>query len=241
MRKEVRHLKDHLIVCGYGRVGQQVVQELRKRNAPLVVIENDQALIEELERQNILYVPGDSTSDDILLAAGIKQARGLIVAIPGEAENVYIALSARQLRQDLIITTRSDALEGESKMLRAGATQVICPHRIGGIRMALSTISPNVVDFMEIAAGDGKAGPRLEEIRVGVDSALEGQTLMDSPLRSQLDIVVVAIKKTDGKLVFNPRSDTKIKSEDVLIVVGETANLEKLQELTAGKAPPQES
>lgn len=234
MRHEVRHLKDHLIVCGYGRVGQQVVQELRKRKAKLVVIENDPELIEELAQENILYVPGDSTSDDILETAGVERARGLIVAIPGEADNVLIALSARQMNPNLVITARADSPRGESKMLLAGASQVVCPHRIGGIRMALSTISPNVVDFMEIASGDGGAGPRMEEIRVGAGSPLAGQTLMDSPLRSELDIVVVAIKKTEGKLVFNPRSDTRIKAEDILIVVGESANLEKLQKLTAG-------
>ncbi len=236
MRKEVRHLKDHLIVCGYGRVGQQVVQELRKRKAQLVVIESNQELIEEMAQEDILYVPGDSTNDDTLIAAGVKRARGLIVAIPGEADNVYIALSARQINADLNITTRADSPRAESKMLLAGANQVVCPHRIGGMRMALSAISPNVVDFMEIAAGDGGAGPRLEEIRVGKGSELEDRTLMDSPIRSKLDIVVVAIKKSDGKLVFNLRSDTKIKSEDILIVVGETANLEKLQGLTSAAA-----
>jgi len=233
MRKEVRHLKNHYIVCGYGRVGQQVVQELVRRQVDLVVIEHRQNLVEDLATKNILFVPGDSTSDDILIAAGIRVARGLIVAIPGEADNVFIALSARQLNPNLIITARADSTPARSKIILAGADQVVCPHEIGGMRMALSTLSPNVVDFMKVAGGGDESGLRLEEIRVGESSALAGGMLKDSPIRSELDIVVVAIKKPDRKLLYNPRSDTKIEQDDILIVIGESANLEKLQELTA--------
>ena len=191
-----------------------------------------------MAEKNILYVPGDSTSDEILLAAGIERARGLIVAIPGEADNVFIALSARQLNAGLVITARADSNRARSKILQAGADQVVCPHEIGGMRMALSTLSPNVVDFMRIAAGDEETGLRLEEIRVGEGSGLEGVMLKDSPIRARLDIVVVAIKKPDCKLVYNPRSDTKLQAEDILIVIGESSNLEKLQELTATAATP---
>ncbi len=238
MRKEVQHQKDHYIVCGYGRVGRQVVQELQKRGVPLVVIESHEKLIEELAQNNILYVPGDSTSDDVLLTAGIGRARGLIVAIPGEADNVFIALSARQLNSDLIITARADTPQVRAKIRLAGANQVVCPHEIGGVRMAMSTISPNVVDFMKVFSGDEESGLRFEEIRVGEGSTIENLSLKDSPIRAELDIVVVAIKKPERKLVYNPRSDTKIKANDILIVIGEASNLVKLQELTAGTTTP---
>jgi voltage-gated potassium channel len=232
MRKEVRHLKNHYIVCGYGRVGQQVVQELLRRRVDMVVIESRENLIEEMAAKNILFVPGDSTSDEILIAAGVRSARGLIIAIPGEADNVFIALSARQLNPELIITARADSQRARSKIIQAGADQVICPHEIGGMRMAMSTLSPNVVDFMKVAVGEDETGLRLEEIRVGASSRLEGVMLRDSPLRAELDIVVVAIKKPDRKLMYNPRSDTKIEAGDILIVIGESSNLTKLQELT---------
>ncbi len=233
MRKEVRHQKNHFIVCGYGRVGRQVVQEMRKRKMPIVVIESREQLIEELAQENILFVPGDSTLDDVLIAAGVKVAKGLVIAVPKEADNVYIALSARQLNPEISITARADSPEGRSKIIQAGADRVVCPHEIGGVRMALSTMSPNVVDFMKIVGGDAETGLRLEEIRVGQGSTLEGVTLAESPIRSELDIVVVAIKKSDDRLLYNPRSDTKIRADDILIVIGTAENLEKLQSMTA--------
>jgi len=234
MRKEVRDLHDHYIVCGYGRVGRQVVQELQKRKADLVVIENRPNLIDELAQQNVLYVPGDSTSDETLLAAGIERAKGLVIAIPGEADNAFIALSARQLTPRLIITARADSPLARSKILRAGANQVICPHEIGGTRMALSMLSPNVVDFMRIMAGDEETGLRFEEIEIGAGSQLAGRLLKDTPLRAELDVMVVGIKTPGRPLVYNPRSDTILEPKDILIVIGRTANLERLQELAAG-------
>lgn len=233
MRNEVRHQKNHFIICGYGRVGRQVVQEMSKRNMQIVVIENREQLIEELSQEGILFVPGDSTLDDVLIAAGVKEARGLVIAVPKEADNVYIALSARQLNPEISITARADSPEGRSKIIQAGADRVVCPHEIGGVRMALSTMSPNVVDFMKIVGGDAETGLRLEEIRVGQGSTLEGVSLAESPIRSELDIVVVAIKKADDRLLYNPRSDTKIRADDILIVIGTADNLEKLQGMTA--------
>lgn len=232
MEKKLKDLKDHYIVCGYGRVGVQVCNELCSRKAPLVVIEKNPERMEELQRRGILAAEGDCTDDSILEAAGITKAKALISTIASESENVFVSLSARQINPKIFITARAESSSAEKKLLRAGAERVVSPHEIGGIRMALVTLRPDIVDFMRVVGGDEKTGFTIDEIEVFPDSRIANQLLKDSPIRCELGILVIGIKKKGKEMVFNPSPDTTIEAGDILIVIGENNKLEQMGKMT---------
>lgn len=232
MQKQLKDLKDHYIMCGYGRVGAQVCREFCARNVPLVVIDKNPEIIEELTRQGIVVIEGDCTDDSVLETAGIRKAKALISTIASESENVFVSLSARQFNPQIFITARAESSSAEKKLLRAGADRVVLPHEIGGIRMALVTLRPDIVDFMRVVGGDEKTGFAIDEIEVLPDSHITDTLLKDSPIRCELGILVVGIKKKGREMVFNPAADTKIEAGDILIVIGETKKLERMGKLT---------
>ncbi|GAB4316171.1 MAG: potassium channel protein [Candidatus Zixiibacteriota bacterium] len=235
MERGLRRMKDHYIVCGYGRVGKRVVDELLRRGKKVVVIEDDPDRQEELSDANIPFVPGDASDDKVLQNAEISRAEGLIVAIPSQANNVLIVLTARQLNPELRIVGRGDEDSAKQKILRAGADAVVCPHEAGGIRMAIAGVSPNVLDFMQIAGGD-ETEIRIDEIRVGEGSKLCGSTLKDSPIRSQLGLIVIGIRKAGGRMRFNPDATERLDAGDIIIVIGANDKLGTLRELTVSPA-----
>jgi voltage-gated potassium channel len=232
MEKDVKKLKNHYILAGFGRVGQIVYNEFEKSGKPFVVIESNAEMINILQNKGGLYIEGNSTEDEVLHEAGIDRAVGLVSTIPSEADNVYLALSARQLNPDLKIIARADSPDAEKKLYRAGADRVICPYELGGMRMALSIIRPNVVDFMELESAGAEAEISIEEVIVPENSSLDGVTLKDSDLKNKLDIMVVAIKKPDKTIHFNPSADTNIKVGDILVLIGRKSNLAKLDLMT---------
>jgi len=232
MEKQLKDLKDHYIVCGYGRVGEQVCKEFISRKAPLLVIEKNPDRIEELHRKGVLVVEGDCTDDSILEAAGIQKAKALVSTIASESENVYVSLSARQFNPRIFITARAESPSAEKKLLRAGADRVVLPHLIGGIRMALVTLRPDIVDFMKVVGGDEKTGFAIDEIEVLPNSSIANTVLRDSPIRCELGVLVVGIKKKGKEMVFNPSPDTRIEAGDILIVIGENKKLEMMGRLT---------
>ncbi len=233
MEKSLKGLKDHYIVCGYGRVGRRICKEFWIRKAPFVVVENDPQIVEQIEKDGFLCVQGDSTEDSTLTNAGIEKAKGLVSAVANEADNVFIVLSARQLNPDLFITARADSDAAERKIKRAGANKVVSPYKIGGIRMALTTLRPNLVDFMKVVTFDKETGLVIEEIEIKPNSPLTFCTLKDSPIRKEFGIMVAGIKKPGKDVFLNPSPETKIEAGDILIVIGEKEQLEKL-EMIAG-------
>lgn len=232
MQKGIRELVNHYIVCGFGRVGRRVARELCLRRVPFVVVDQDPQRIEQAEKDGFLFVQADSTADQTLIDAGVERAKGLIIAIANEADNVFISLSARQLNPSLFITARGETDEAEKKLLRAGANKVVFPHKIGAIRMALTTLRPNLVDFMRVVTFDKDTGLAIEEIQIKPGSPLEQTTLQVCPIRKELGIMVVGIKKVGKDVFLNPAPDTKIEAGDILIVIGEREKLEKLERLT---------
>jgi voltage-gated potassium channel len=232
MEKQLKDLKDHYIVCGYGRVGMQVCKEFSSRKVPLVVIDKNPEIVEALARQGMVVMEGDCTDDSVLEAAGIRKAKALISTVASESENVFVSLSARQFNPQIFITARAESSSAEKKLLRAGADRVVLPHEIGGIRMALVTLRPDIVDFMRVVGGDEKTGFAIDEIEVLPDSPIANTLLKDSPIRCELGILVVGIKKKGKEMVFNPSADTKIEAGDILIVIGETKKLERMGKLT---------
>jgi len=235
MEKQLKDVKDHYIVCGYGRVGEQVCKEFCFRKLPLVVIEKNPERVEDLVKQKLLVVQGDATDDEVLLAAGIQRAKALISTVASESENVFMALSANQLNPRIFVTARAESKSAEKKLLRAGADRVVSPHEMGGLRMALVTLRPDVVDFMRIVTGDQETGFGIEEIEVKEKSAIADTLLKDSPIRCELGLLVIGIKKEGKEMIINPSPQTRIEAGDILVVIGENQKLEKLGQLTSGK------
>jgi voltage-gated potassium channel len=229
MQKGIKVLVDHYVVCGFGRVGRRVAQELCTRKVPFVIIDNDPQRIEQAEKDKFLFVQGDSTADQTLIDAGIERARALITAVANEADGVFIVLSARQLNPNLFITARAETEEGKKKLLRAGANKVISPYKIGALRMAMTTLRPNLVDFMQVITFDKDTGLTIEEVQIKPGSPMINSTLRECPMRKELGIMVAGIKKMGKDVFLNPSPDTTIEVGDILIVIGEKEGMEKLE------------
>lgn len=234
LEKVIDKLRDHYIVCGYGRIGAYICREFLARPTPFVVVERDETLCERLDKEGILFVRGDATDDETLIKAGILKARGLITAVTSDTSNVYITLTARGLNPHLFILARSGEEGSEKKLQRAGASKVISPYTIGAARMAQAVLRPSVVDFIEIATAGHNLELQLEEISVRPASRLVSKTLISSGIRKELGVIIVGIKKGDGQMVFNPASATVIEAEDILITLGEPAKIQNLERIAGG-------
>jgi len=228
MVKQLSTLENHYIICGYGRMGKKICQELEENKAKFVVIEKNPTEIENLRIKDYLFVEGDATDDDILTQAGIKKAKGMVAVLHTEAENVFTTLSSRALHPKIFIVARAVEEETESKLLKAGANRVVKPYEIGGHRMTQVLLRPGVVDFIDIIAREKRIDLHIEEIEVKDGSILVGQTLAQSPIRNKLNIIIVAIFQADGKVTYNPQSNTVIQKDNKLIVIGEEKNIQQL-------------
>jgi voltage-gated potassium channel len=228
LEKQIAELKDHYIICGYGRIGTIIVKELRNAKIPLVVIDQDPVSIAALEEQGILCLNMDATSDEALQSAGLAMARGLVTAVSSDADNVFIALSAKGMRPDIFILARASDEKNESKLLRAGASRVVCPYQMGGRRMAEILHKPTVVDFLDQTMMHNELGLQMEEAIVGEGSAITGKTLMSSNLRQDFGVIIVAIKRITGEMVFNPGPGEIFNSGDVIVAIGKKAELRRM-------------
>jgi voltage-gated potassium channel len=238
LERQIQKLKNHIIICGYGRVGRIICGEVqRSKPTPLVVIDNDSTVTAKIEEEGHLYLLGDATEEQCLLKAGIRNAKGLATALDSEADNVYITLTAKGLNPNLFIIARAGRIGSEKKLLQAGANHVVSPHQIGGYRMAQALLRPSVTEFIDFAIHDPGTGIRMEEIPVRPNSKLADVTLVDSGIRKELDLIIVAIKKADGKMLFNPASHTTIQIGDTLIALGQKSSLLKLEQLLGSNNP----
>lgn len=231
VEKKIEALKDHFIVCGYGRMGSLICREFAAKPLPFVVVEKIPDVIEKLKEEGYLFLHGDATDDETLLKAGIRRAKGLITAVTSDTENVYITLTARGLNPDLYILARSGEEGSEIKLKRAGANKVVSPYLIGGSRMAQAILRPNVVDFIEIATGREHLELQMEEILIPAHSRFVGENLVSSGFRKETGVIIVGIKKAHGKMVFNPDSHARIEELDTLIVLGDPAAIDKMEKI----------
>ncbi len=230
IRRKVEKLKDHYVICGFGRLGKIIARQLSQAGIPLVVVENNPEAISSLDAEEYPFVMGDATREEVLLEAGIERAKGLVAVLHSDAGNVYITLTARSLNPKLYIVARGEEPGSHQKLLRAGADKVESPYEMGGRKMAHTILRPTVTTFMDLAMQDGVEWS-MEEIAVGEGSPLVGVPLINTGIRKDLNLIVVAIKRLDGNLLFNPTPQATIQGGDTLIVVGMRHNLEKLEEM----------
>ena len=230
MEKKLGVMKDHFIVCGFGRIGKVISKILHENHRPFLIIENNPEEISVIKELGYLVLQGDSTNDDILSKSNIMDAKALIAVTSSDADNVYVILSARVLKPDIYILARSSGKKGaETKLLRAGANKVFSPYEIGARRMAQSLVRPTVIDFIDLTVHDGELGLRLEELQVSDKATFANKTLMESGIRSEHDLIVVAIKRQKGEMLFNPNPTTDILPGDILVVLGEHTNIQGLE------------
>ena len=231
--KMLRKLSNHYIVCGAGRVGRGVVKELRRNGAKVLVIENSPTRCRWAEEQDIPTLQADATRDETLKEAQIESARGLVSAMGTDADNVYVVLSARVLNPNLLISARASDEEAEEKLRRAGATTVFTPYTFIGHRLAQSMLRPHVLSFLDIASAFSSHAHldiEIEEIRVSDGSPITSTTLEESRIQQAYGVIVLAMRKSGGEMIFNPDGATRIEPADVLIAMGERSKLKRMEE-----------
>jgi voltage-gated potassium channel len=234
LEKTIKGMKNHYIICGYGRMGRIISKELKNTGISFVVIEktpHETAVVEK----DIVFMEGDATKDKTLLDAGIERAAGLISVLPTDAENLYVVLSTRGLNPKLNIVARAGEEGSEQKLIRAGADRVVSPYHIGGLRIAHMVLKPAVVDFIEFATKSGNIDLQMEEIYVSGGSKVAGSTLNECGIGRELGVIIVAIKDKSGGMKFNPPFNATMAAGDTLIALGETSRLKQLEEMAKEK------
>jgi voltage-gated potassium channel len=227
--RKISRLKNHYIVCGYGRIGKVICHKLLRENFSVVVIDKNPDLAATLDGLGFVYVCGDATDETVLLKAGIHHAKSLIAALGTDTENVFLVLTGRQLAPRLNIIARTGSEAAKAKLVAAGANTVEAPYEMGAASMAQRIIRPTVTNFLDLAFADRHKDIQMEEIPVDNASELNGIMLKDSGIRQNYNLIIIAIKKSDDRMIFNPSFEAKIHAGDTVIAVGEPANLTKLE------------
>jgi voltage-gated potassium channel len=230
MERDIANLHDHVIVCGWGRVGRAIADYVSHAGQQVVVIDRD---VERIGTIPYPAIQGDVTEDEVLTRAGIERARVLVAAVDTDADNLYVTLSSRTLRPEIVISSRARNDAAEAKLQRAGANRVVNPQRIGGDRMAAFALQPHVVDFLEVVMHDGSLEFRLEEIVVPPGSSLVGASLRDAQIRDRTGALILAMRRADRTFLTNPAPETVIEPDHILIAIGTAAQLSALGALAA--------
>jgi voltage-gated potassium channel len=231
LEKQLRKQKDHYIICGYGRVGGSICDLLASKPLGVVVIERNPERIARLSDRNLLYVAGDATDEENLIKAGVEKARGLLAVLKTDSDNVYVTLTARQLNPELFIIARGGEEKSENKLLAAGANRVVSPYLMGAHRIAQTILRPTVTDFLELTLMEKSRDIQMEEVPVHPSSRLIDVALQDSGIRQDLDLIIVAVRKPEGEMLFNPSSQTKLQGGDMVVAIGEKQNLERFEKI----------
>ena len=230
MERTLAHIKDHVIVCGLGRMGKLVCHDFERQDVPFVVIDNDTESLNDTKYVHGIPLHGDATSDEVLLHAGVTRARALITVLPSDADNLYITLSARVLNEKISIVARAEEEGAIVKLKRVGANHVVSPYAIGGHRASQAVLKPSVGHFLEMA-GSNDVDYIVEEVLIEDGSMLCGKALKESRLHEDFSIVVLTIKNLTGDMVFNPQGDSILEAGHILIVVGHRSKLKEVKRL----------
>jgi voltage-gated potassium channel len=231
MEKSLTEIDNHVIVCGFGRMGRLICQEFSSRGLAYVLVESQAELLRGFAMPHGIPLQGDATSEETLRKAGVARARGLVTVAASDADNLYIVMTARELNETLVIVARAEEEAAEKKLRRAGATRVVSPWVTGSHRVAQALLRPNATDFIELATRREHLELQIEETEVAPGSQVSGRALRDSGIRQDLGIIIVAIKKPGGQMVFNPAPELVIEPADVLITLGPRPQLDRLAAL----------
>jgi voltage-gated potassium channel len=230
-RKMIDKLHDHIIVCGFGRVGRGAAHELQRAGVPFLIVDKSEDRVEWAIRDGMLGVLADATDDETLRQAGVLHAKGLIATLQSDADNLFVILSAKALKPTLLVSARVASEQSEKKLRLAGADHVFAPYDMTGNRMAQVMLKPHVFQFIDFTTKNMGLDVGIEQFKVTASSEFASKSLSDSRIRSELGVIVLAIRKSDGRMLFNPPADAEIEGGDYLIVMGEAANLQKLEQM----------
>lgn len=235
MEKKLKNLKDHYIICGHGRMGKIVRERLEEEKLPFVVIDNKEEKLEDLKQTNsCLFIEGDATHEDILTKAGIKKAKGLAALLSTDADNLYLVLSAKLINPSLFILSKAMDEEAERKILQIGANKVVSPYKLSGLKIAQALIRPTLVDFMDLIIRRKELALYMEELVVKKDSKIVNRNLTECDIRRTANVIVVAMKKPGKDIEFNPSPDSKIKTGDILLVLGDKNAVNQFEKIYLG-------
>lgn len=232
VQKKIEELKGHTIVCGFGRNGKQAIAKLEDYNKDVVVVEQDKELITLLDSKNILNIEGDATSDEALIRAGIYNAKSLITALPSDADNLFVVLTAHQLNKDCRIISRASKESSYKKLKFAGADNVIMPDKIGGDHMASLVVTPDIIEFVDRLAITGDTTTNLEEIKVNdLPEKYWNKNILNLDLRKKTGCTVIGFKNNQGEYIINPDANTVLEKGTYLILLGRAEQTQKLRDL----------
>ncbi len=234
MQRALDKLRGHYIVCGFGRMGKPVAEGLRRAGVGVCIVDLHSSVEEELVSSGFLYLIGDATEDDTLKQAGVERARALMALLPSDADNVYLTLTAKGVNKNVQVIARASDSKAESKLRRSGADKVVSPYEIAGNRVLEAALRPTVVEFMELATHREHLALGWEEIPVAAGSTLDGRSLAESEVRKRYGIIVVAIKRSDGQMLFNPEASEKVRGGDILVAMGPKPALVGLESACEG-------
>jgi voltage-gated potassium channel len=229
----LQDLTEHFIVCGYGRIGGIIAQDLHQQQVPFVVLERNPERVRLAVDRGWLAIEADASREEMLERAGIQRARALIAAVGTDAENVFTVLTARGVRPDLFIIARVESDDAEHKLRRAGADRVISPYQIGATHIVQTALRPAVVDFVELATSSEHLDLSMEQVHIRSDSPLAGRTIAESEIRHAYGVIVVGIRRAGGAMDFNPAPEAAIQAGDELVVLGPPASVKELEKVAA--------
>lgn len=227
VNRTIASLSNHTIVCGYGRMGSSICEALRQWRKPFVIIDNSDAATTRAEQSEMPYVLGDASDAEVLHDAGIERASALVAVLPTDSDNVFTTLVAREINRGLFIAARAERVESEAHLLRAGANKTICPQIIGARRLANILTRPGVVDFIDFAT-EG-IDLEAEQYHLKPDNKLVGVSLREANLPRRVGVLVIALRRASGQIIFNPAADTVLQEDDVMVLTGQPGSMAKLQ------------
>jgi voltage-gated potassium channel len=236
-KRLIEKMENHVIVCGFGRVGRSAAAELQRSAVPFLVIDRSQERFDRATAAGMPVLIADSTRDESLRQAGVHRARGLIAALATDADNLFVVLSAKALNPKLTVVTRAAEEESEEKLRRAGADTVFAPYSMAGNRLAQSLVRPHVARFIDFATKNIDLDMAIEQVRVAAGTEFDSRTLRELQIRRELGVIVLAIRKSDGRMIFNPPAEMEIMAGDFLIVMGEQQDLQQLEDRLTKTSP----
>jgi voltage-gated potassium channel len=233
LEKMLKKMNNHYIICGCGRIGYLICKELSAEKVDFVVIDNNPEAIQKIEEEGFVYYRGDAAQDKTLIETGIKRAKGIVCTLPTDPQNLYVILTAKELNPDIYVLSRSEEMESEHRLLRAGADRVISPYTLGGMRMAMAITKPAMLDFIELTTRRQSLELRMEELAICEGSPFIDKSLEASEIRQHYGLIIVAVKKDSGQMIFNPMANYVISQGDKLIALGEDKNVSRFSQVCA--------